>query len=61
VLGWLAGRPDITADAPPSAVAAAVERPLVLPGGMLRTGSSAVVAIRRARNKITRTDERSDP
>ena len=64
VLAWLARRPDIAAGPPPSPVAAAVERverPLALPGGMLRTGSSAVVAIRRARSKSKskRTDERS--
>ncbi len=64
VLEWLPRRPDIVVGRPPSAVAAArgARRGcrLAPPAGMRRTGSSAVVAIRRARNKITRTDERSD-
>jgi 3-oxoadipate enol-lactonase len=50
VLEWLARRPDIDVGPPPSALCATVERvgrPLALPGGMLRTGSSAVVAIER--------------
>jgi hypothetical protein len=38
-----------------------VGRPLALPGGMLRTGSSTVVAMRRTRDRITTTNQRSDP
>jgi pimeloyl-ACP methyl ester carboxylesterase len=64
VLGWLARRPDVGDGPPPTAIAAAVERvgrPLALPGGVLRTGSSAVVAIRRTRDRIRTTDQRSNP
>jgi 3-oxoadipate enol-lactonase len=64
VLEWLARRPDVAGGPPPSPIAAAVERvgrPLALSGGMLRTGSSAVVALRRARDRIRTTDQRSDP
>jgi 3-oxoadipate enol-lactonase len=64
VLEWLARRPDVAGGPPPSPIAAAAERvgrPLALPGGMLRTGSSAVVALRRARDRIRTTDQRSDP
>jgi pimeloyl-ACP methyl ester carboxylesterase len=64
VLEWLARRPDIAVGPPPSAFAAAVERvgrPLALPGGMLRTGSSAVVVMRRTRDRIRTTHQRSNP
>jgi 3-oxoadipate enol-lactonase len=64
VLEWLARRPEIVAGPAPSAVAAAVERggrPLALPRGMLRTGSSAVVAMRRTRDRIRATNKRSNP
>jgi 3-oxoadipate enol-lactonase len=64
VLEWLARRPDVAVGPPPSALAAAVERigrPLALPGGMLRTGSSAVVAMRRTRDRTRTTDQRSNP
>jgi adenylate kinase len=36
-------------------------RPLALPGGMLRTGASAAVAIRRMRDQVRKTDDRSNP
>lgn len=64
VLEWLARRPDIAVGPPPPAVAAAIERvgrPLALPRGMLRTGASAVVALRRTRNQTRTTDNRSNP
>lgn len=61
VLEWLARRPDVGVGPPPSALSAAVERvgrPLALPGGILRTGSSAVVAIRTTRYRIRTTPTR---
>jgi 3-oxoadipate enol-lactonase len=64
VLEWLARRPDVAVGPPPSAIAAAVERlgrPVALPAGMLRTGSSAVVALRRTRDRTRTTDEGSNP
>jgi pimeloyl-ACP methyl ester carboxylesterase len=64
VLEWLARRPAVGDGPPPTAIAAAAERvgrPLALPGGVLRTGSSAVVAIRRTRDRIRTTDQRSNP
>jgi hypothetical protein len=64
VLDWLARRPDVGAGPPRSAAGAAVEhmgRPLALPGGMLRTGVSAAVAIRRMRDQVRKADDRSNP
>jgi 3-oxoadipate enol-lactonase len=64
LLEWLARRPDLTAGRPPSAFAAAAERagrPLALPGGMLRTGASAVVAMHRTHDRIKRTGQRRKP
>jgi 3-oxoadipate enol-lactonase len=64
VLEWLARRPDIAVAPPPSAFAAAAERvgrPFALPAGMLRTGSSAVVVMRRTHDRIRTTNQRSNP
>jgi pimeloyl-ACP methyl ester carboxylesterase len=64
VLEWLARRPDVAGGPPPSPIAAAVERvgrPLALPGGMLRTGLSAVAGMRGTCARITTTEKRSNP
>jgi pimeloyl-ACP methyl ester carboxylesterase len=64
VLEWLARRPDVAVGPPPSAFAATLERvgrPLALPVGMLRTGSSAVVVMRRTHDRLRTTNQRSNP
>jgi len=60
-LEWLARRPDVGVGPLPSAVGGAVEGSVDARDGMLRAGSSAVVATRRTRDRITPTDESSDP
>jgi hypothetical protein len=60
-LEWLARRPDVGVGPLPSAVGGAVEGSVDARDGMPRAGSSAVVATRTTRARITPTDDRSNP